>query len=99
MHGEAFTSGIFRSMLSCHKPRQPQDRILIKNSRDNEARQVMMHLACRFCRGRYSLTEIAGKLNVRRGGLTRSRYNMEKRMRADKTLGRRIAKIEGDLQT
>ena len=41
-----------------------EDRILLRNSRDNESRQVLMYLACRFCRGRYSLTEIADRLNV-----------------------------------
>jgi hypothetical protein len=61
-----------------------QDHILLRNSRDNESRQVLMYLACRFCRGRYSLTEIADRLNVSLGGLTRSRYNMRKRISLDK---------------
>jgi REP element-mobilizing transposase RayT len=74
-----------------------EDRVLLKNSRDNEPRQVLMYLACRFCRGRYSLTEIADGLNVSLGGLTRSRYNMEKRIRVDKTLGTRIVKFEEKL--
>jgi hypothetical protein len=74
--------------------RVAEDRILLRNSRDNEARQVLMYVACRFCRGRYSLTEIANSLNVGLGGLTRSRYNMGKRIRADKTLGKRIVNLE-----
>jgi hypothetical protein len=75
-----------------------EDRILLRNSRDNESRQVLMYLACRFCRGRYSLTEIADRLNVSLGGLTRSRYNMRKRISLDKALGKRIVKLEEKFQ-
>ena len=63
-------------------------------SDDTAFHQDIYSCACRFCRGRYSLTEIANSLNVGLGGLTRSRYNMGKRIRADKTLGKRIVKLE-----
>jgi hypothetical protein len=43
------------------------------------------------------LCRIADRLNVSLGGLTRSRYNMRKRISLDKTLGKRIAKLEEKL--
>ena len=75
-----------------------EDRILLKNSRDNEVHQVLMYLARHFCRGRYILTEIADRLNVHVSGLTRSRYNMKERIRVDKALGMRIVKREEKFQ-
>ncbi len=69
--------------------------ILRKNSRSNEARQILLFLACKYCRGELSLTEIGqglGPLTV--GALARSRYNMQERIRNEPRLMRKIKEIE-----
>ena len=44
--------------------------LLIKNSKNNESRKMFPYCAAIFCRGRYSLSEIAGHANVSLGGLS-----------------------------
>jgi REP element-mobilizing transposase RayT len=73
----------------------PARTLFVKNSRGNQARQVFLFLASTHCRGRYSLTELAGKLGgITVGGLTRSRYNVLKASRSDRKLRNKIAEIE-----
>lgn len=68
---------------------------LLKNSRNNEARQVLLYLSSKYCRGRYSMTEIGASLgNVSVGAVARSRYNMARKIRVDKKLKARVDEIE-----
>lgn len=72
-----------------------KDYILRKNSRNNEARQVLLYLACKYCRGKYSLSELGeqlGPLTV--GALTRSRYNLAQKIQSDQKLKMKINKID-----
>ena len=39
-------------------------RLLQRLSRNNEGRQVLLYMAGKYCRGRYTLGEIADKLNL-----------------------------------
>jgi len=69
--------------------------ILRKHSRNNEARQVLLYLACKYCRGRNSMSELGEKLGpVTVGALSCSRFNMAKRISKDKSLGKRVEKAE-----
>lgn len=82
----------------CRHYKVETDYVLMKNSRNNEARQVLLYLACKYCRGRYSLSElgkILGHLTV--GALTRSRYNMAVKIKDNKKLKSRIKKIEDNI--
>jgi putative transposase len=73
--------------------------LLRRHSRGNEARQVLLYLACMHCRGRHSLTELAERLGpITVGGLTHARYVAQARMRREASMGRRIAHIEQQLQ-
>jgi hypothetical protein len=72
-----------------------KEKLLKKNSRGNEARQILMYLACKHCRGRYTLTQLSTMLGpVTVGALSRSRYNMELKLKNNNNLSERIKKIE-----
>lgn len=75
-----------------------KEYILTKNSRNNEPRQVLLYLSCKYCRGKYSLSELGSKLGpLTVGAITRSRYNMAGKIRNDKKLESKIKKIENDI--
>ena len=71
------------------------DTLLEKNSRNNEARQVLMFLACKYCRGKNSLSELGQMLGpITVGALTSSRYKVGKNMSNDRKLMRRVKDAE-----
>ena len=68
----------------CEFYKVDRDYILTKNSRNNEARQVLLYLSCKFCRGKYSLSKLGehlGALTV--GSLTSGRYKMAAKINFD----------------
>ena len=72
--------------------------VLTKNSRNNEARQVLLYLACKYCRGSQSLTKLGTLLgDITVGALTRSRYNMQQKMNKDKKLKKKVSSIEAHI--
>ena len=69
--------------------------ILRKHSRNNEARQVLLYLACKYCRGRNSMSELGEQLgHITIGALSCGRFNMAKRISKDKSLGKRVENAE-----
>ena len=73
--------------------------LLRRHSRGNEARQVLLYLATIYCRGRHSLTELAGSLGpLSIGGLTRARYAMSARLARSAALRRRVSRLEAQLR-
>jgi len=60
-----------------------RDELVRRYNRGFEARQVLLYLAATYCRGRYSLCELAdglGRLTV--GGLCAARYKMSERLKS-----------------
>ena len=79
----------------CKSYKVEKNCILTKNSRNNEARQVLLYLACKFCRGRYSLSELGSRLGALTvGAMTRSRYNVSAKIKNSIKLKRKIEEIE-----
>jgi REP element-mobilizing transposase RayT len=73
--------------------------LLRRHSRGNEARQVLLYLACRHCRGREPLRELASRLGpISVGGLTHARYVMAKRLEEEPALRRRVSRIEAQVR-
>ena len=55
--------------------------LLRRHSRHNEARQILLYLACTWCRGRHALTNLAEQLGpISVGGLTHARYVVAARL-------------------
>ena len=74
--------------------------LLRRWSQNNTARQVVLYLACRHCRGRYCLTDMAERLGgITIGSLSRSRQLMEQRLARDRALRRTVARLERTLRT
>jgi len=68
-------------------------------SRSNTGRQVLLYLACRHCRGRYLLTDLAERLGgITLGALSRARQLMEQRLAGDPRLRRSVARLERALR-
>jgi len=60
-----------------------RDELVRRYSRGFEARQVLLYLAATYCRGRYSLCQLAdelGRLTV--GGLCAARYKISERLKS-----------------
>ena len=75
-----------------------QQALLRPHSRHNEARQVLLYLACTWCRGRHTLTHLAEQLGpISVGGLTHARYIMSARLAESRALRRRVARLEREL--
>ena len=73
--------------------------LLRRWSRNNTGRQVLLYLACRHCRGRYTLTDLADRLGgITIGSLSRSRQLMEQRLARDRALRRTVARLERRLR-
>jgi len=69
--------------------------LLRRHSRGNEARQVLLYLASRYCRGRHSLAELAQRLGpITTGALARARELMAERVARNGALRRRVSRIE-----
>jgi len=74
--------------------------LLRRWSQNNTGRQVLLYLACRHCRGRYCLTDMAERLGgITIGSLSRSRQLMEQRLARDRALRRTVARLERTLRT
>jgi REP element-mobilizing transposase RayT len=73
---------------------EPRD-LLLRWSRNNEARQVLLYLALEHCRGRYSATNLARRLGgISISGLAKAHRRMEARLRQDPDLRATVAPIE-----
>lgn len=69
--------------------------LLVRWSKGNEARQVLLYLATTHCRGRYSATELARRLGrVSVSGLAKAHERMAERLRVDTKLGDTVRRIE-----
>ena len=67
--------------------------ILKKHSRCIE-RQMLIYLASTLCRGRYTLTELGNRLELSLGGICRSRYNIQNKIKKDPVLRKKIDRIK-----
>jgi len=60
-----------------------RDELLRRHNRGFAARQVLLYLTATYCRGRYSLSDLAERLGgMTVGGLCASRYKMSRRLQA-----------------
>lgn len=69
-------------------------RLLARWSRNNEPRQVLLHLVMTHCTGRYTTTELAqrlGKISV--SGLAKAHERMTARLRTDAALRARVHRL------
>ena len=79
--------------------RRSWGHVLGRGSRSNTGRQVLLYLACRHCRGRYSLTDLAEPLaGITIGSLSRSRELMQQRLARDRALRGTVARLEQTLR-
>ena len=72
--------------------------LLVRWSRDNEPRQVLLYLAMERCRGRYTATNLAhrlGRLSV--AGLAKAHRRIDRRLRTDAGLRDTVLAIEAAL--
>ena len=70
-------------------------RLLARWSRNNEARQVLLHLAMSHCRGRYTATNLAlrlGRISV--SGLAKAHERLAARLRTDAKLRKTVCEIQ-----
>lgn len=74
------------------------EKLLKKNTRNNDARQVLIYLASRYCRGKYSLTQLAEFFNLTVGGFCRNRYIIKDKMQKNNEFSRIIESIEKSLK-
>lgn len=74
-----------------------RDQLLQCYNRGCYARQVAMYLAARYCRGRYSLTQISAYFNLSVSGLGSARTKFSARLAKSPELRKRVAKIEEEL--
>jgi REP element-mobilizing transposase RayT len=74
------------------------DELLRKSSR-SEARKALMYLACKYCRGRMSLTEIGRRMSIGQSGFVRSKNRFESEMGDNRKVALNIRKIEEDLKS
>lgn len=73
-------------------------RLLVRWSRNNEPRQVLLHLAMTHCRGRYTVTELAqrlGKISV--SGLAKAHERLAGALDKDRDLRDRVARLTAEL--
>jgi len=70
------------------------ESVLERYKRGNEARQTAMYLSSRYCRGRYSLSEISDYFNIGISGLGSANTKFQKRLRNQDQLCDKISKIE-----
>jgi REP element-mobilizing transposase RayT len=62
-----------------------------------EARQAMIHLSWKLCRGRYSLTELSDRLGISAGGLNASRHVFFKMLIKKHMTAQKITQIDSSL--
>lgn len=74
------------------------DRLLTRRGGQRPARQLLIHAACRYCRGTESLTALARRLDLSLSGLTMARTRMDERLRQDKAFSRTWAQVERKLK-
>ena len=69
--------------------------LLVRWSRSNEARQVLLYLAMERCRGRYTATNLARRLGgISVSGLAKAHRRIQTRLCRDKTLRSTLGRIE-----
>ncbi len=72
-----------------------EEKLLRRHSKNNEARQVLLYLAARYCRGQFSLMELGERLGpITVSGLGSARQIMARRLRESRTLRDRVTVIE-----
>ena len=76
-----------------------REELLRRWNRNHAGRQALLYLACRHCRGRYTLTELGGHLGgVTLGALSRAQATVSGRLGRDRDLRRRVARVEAMLR-
>lgn len=69
--------------------------LVVRWSRGNEARQVLLYLAAEHCRGRYPATELARRLGrISISGLAKAHHRLAERLRVDAKLRATVRRIE-----
>jgi putative transposase len=74
------------------------DRLLARHGADRQARQLLIHAVCRYCRGSESLTALARRVDLSLSGLTMARTRIENRLRHDKPFSQIWAQVEQRLK-
>ena len=75
-----------------------RDAVLRRHSRGNEARQVLLYLAWRYCRGQHAQAEVGERLGgVSRGAVSRAGEIMKTRLAGDAALRQRVEALERQL--
>ena len=76
----------------------PEEHLLCRHSRDNEARQILLYLVATHCRGRRSLSDLGQDLGpITVGALSRARSLMAARIGKSQELKARVLAIEATL--
>ena len=84
------------SIISEYYEIKPED-LLSRYFRDGDARCVLMYLSSKYCRGRYSLTELSELHGISLGGYTSSCYKFNHRLSGRTDLKKAVEQIEGRL--
>jgi hypothetical protein len=70
------------------------ESLLKRYQRGNEGRQMLLYVASRYCRGRYTLAEISEQLGISLGGMTSGRYAFQQRLNKSTALRKQLREIE-----
>jgi putative transposase len=72
--------------------------LFTKFQKNNEARQMLLFLSKYYCRGRYSLSELAEKFGLSIHGLSANTYKFQKRINGDFNLRKRYDELKSILE-
>ncbi len=75
-----------------------KDTLFAKYRKNNEPRQMIYLLVRKYCRGRYSLNELAGKLQVSVHTLGANAYKLKKKISGDNKLKTRYSELKDILE-
>jgi putative transposase len=70
------------------------ESLLKRYQRGNEGRQMLLYVASKYCRGRYTLAEISEQLDISLGGMTSGRYAFQQRLNRSSALRKQLRQIE-----
>ncbi len=70
----------------------------MKRSRLRKERMVLMYCAEKYCRAAMPLSEMAARLSIGHGGLSRSKNRLAKIMKKDIAISRILSDVEKILQ-
>ena len=75
------------------------DQLVLSRNRDNEGRRIVVYLAKKYCRGRYTLADLSKRLNFQTvGGFSSSYKKIEADLITNKQLSHRVSELEKQLR-